>query len=57
VPLSQFLERTGLPPSSIAKAMEAGRAKGLLQADPARIAATERGFDFLSDLQALFLAD
>ena len=57
VPVSQFLERTGLPPSSIAKAMEAGRSKGLLQADPARIAATERGFDFLSDLQSLFLAD
>ena len=55
VPITQFLERTGLPPSSIAKAMEAGRAKGLLVADPARIAATERGFDFLNDLQALFL--
>jgi len=57
VPLTQFLERTGLPPSAIAKAMEQGRAKGLLVADPARIAATARGFDFLSDLQALFLAD
>ncbi|MDC8784510.1 radical SAM family heme chaperone HemW [Roseateles koreensis] len=57
VPLSQFLERTGLPPSSIAKAMAAGRQKGLLQADPSRVAATARGFDFLSDLQALFLAD
>ena len=55
VPVVQFLERTGLPPSSIAKAMEEGRAKGLLVADPARIAATERGFDFLNDLQALFL--
>ena len=55
VPVTQFLERTGLPPSSIAKAMEAGRAKGLLVNDPARIAATERGFDFLNDLQALFL--
>ena len=55
VPITQFLERTGLPPSSIAKAMEEGRAKGLLVTDPARIAATERGFDFLNDLQALFL--
>ena len=56
VPLAQFLERTGLPPSSIAKAMEKGRERGLLEADPARIAATPKGFDFLSDLQSLFLS-
>jgi len=57
VPVQQYLERTGLPPSSIAKAMEKGRSRGLLEADPARIAATPKGFDFLSDLQSLFLAD
>jgi putative oxygen-independent coproporphyrinogen III oxidase len=57
VPMSQFLERTGLPPSSIARAMEQGRTRGLLVGDPARIAATPKGFDFLSDLQSLFLAD
>ncbi|WP_269629511.1 radical SAM family heme chaperone HemW [Pelomonas sp. BJYL3] len=56
VGLQQYLERTGLPPSSIARAMAAGREKGLLLADPARICATPRGFDFLSDLQELFLA-
>lgn len=55
VALTQFLERTGLPPSSIAGALQTGRARGLLQADPARIQPTERGFDFLSDLQQLFL--
>lgn len=55
VPMSSFLERTGLPPSAIAKAMEQGRAKGLLDPDPAVIRATPLGFDFLSDLQALFL--
>ncbi len=55
VPVTQFLERTGLPPSAIAKGMEQGRAKGLLVEDAARIAATAKGFDFLSDLQALFL--
>jgi oxygen-independent coproporphyrinogen-3 oxidase len=55
VPLMQFLERTGLPPSSIATGLEKGRQMGLLSDDPARICATERGFDFLSDLQALFL--
>jgi len=56
VPMQSFLERTGLPPSSIAKAMEQGRAKGLLDPDPAVIKATPLGFDFLSDLQALFLS-
>ena len=55
VPMTQFLERTGLPPSAIAKAMERGRARGLLVEDPARICATAKGFDFLSDLQELFL--
>lgn len=55
VTVLQFLERTGLPPSSIAKALETARGRGLLAADPARIQPTERGFDFLSDLQQLFL--
>jgi oxygen-independent coproporphyrinogen-3 oxidase len=55
VTLTQFLERTGLPPSSIARALETGRGRGLLEHDPARIQPTERGFDFLSDLQSLFL--
>ena len=55
VTLTQFLERTGLPPSSIASALETARGRGLLTADPARIQPTERGFDFLSDLQQLFL--
>jgi len=56
VTMQSFLERTGLPPSAIAQAMAQGRAKGLLDPDPAVIRATPRGFDFLSDLQALFLA-
>jgi oxygen-independent coproporphyrinogen-3 oxidase len=55
VTLTQFLERTGLPPSSIASALETARSRGLLTPDPARIQPTERGFDFLSDLQQLFL--
>lgn len=55
VTLTQFLERTGLPPSSIAKGLEQARGRGLLTPDPARIQPTERGFDFLSDLQQLFL--
>jgi len=55
VTMTQFLERTGLPRSSIAKGLEAARSRGLLTDDPARIQPTERGFDFLSDLQQLFL--
>lgn len=55
VTLLQFLERTGLPPSSISAALETARGRGLLAADPARIQPTEHGFDFLSDLQQLFL--
>jgi putative oxygen-independent coproporphyrinogen III oxidase len=55
VALTQFLERTGLPPSSIIAGLAAARERGLLEADPARIQPTERGFDFLSDLQQLFL--
>jgi oxygen-independent coproporphyrinogen-3 oxidase len=55
VSLTQFLERTGLPPSSIAAGLQAGRERGLLDADPTRIQPTARGFDFLSDLQQLFL--
>ncbi|MDI4633708.1 oxygen-independent coproporphyrinogen III oxidase-like protein [Pelomonas sp. V22] len=56
VPLVSYLERTGLPMTSIATALEQGRAKGLMVDDVSRLAATPRGFDFLSDLQALFLA-
>ncbi|MFG6456365.1 radical SAM family heme chaperone HemW [Roseateles sp. BYS96W] len=55
VTVQQFLERTGLPPSSIARALETARGRGLLTADAARIQPTPRGFDFLSDLQQLFL--
>ncbi|MEO6279837.1 radical SAM family heme chaperone HemW [Roseateles sp.] len=55
VTVTQFLERTGLPPSSIATALETARGRGLLTTDAARIQPTERGFDFLSDLQQLFL--
>ncbi|WP_138858327.1 radical SAM family heme chaperone HemW [Inhella inkyongensis] len=51
-----FLERTGLPLSSIAQAREQGVSRGLLVDDPARLQASPRGFDFLSDLQELFLA-
>ncbi len=55
VPLTLFTERTGLPLSVLDAAREQGVAKGLLLDDVARLKATARGFDFLNDLQALFL--
>jgi coproporphyrinogen III oxidase-like Fe-S oxidoreductase len=54
--LQDFTERTGLPLSAIASALGEAERKGLLQRDAARAWPTERGFDFLSDLQELFLA-
>lgn len=53
--LSDFMERTGLPLSAIAKGLDQAQAKGLITRDLGRVVPTERGFDFLSDLQELFL--
>ena len=50
-----FAERTGLPASALAQAVERAVQRGLLQADLQQLRPTARGFDFLSDLQALFL--
>ena len=55
VPLIAFSERTGMPLSAIEKSMQAAREKGLLALDMSHIRPTEKGFDFLSDLQSLFL--
>ena len=55
--LQDYLDRTGLPLSSIDKALQQAEAKGLITRDWARVRPTERGFDFLSDLQELFLVD
>ena len=55
--LQDFTERTGLPLTAIAKPLAEAERKGLIERDLAHVRPTERGFDFLSDLQALFLAD
>ena len=55
--LRDFSERTGLPLSSIEVALKQAQAKGLIERDFARVRPTEQGFDFLSDLQALFLSN
>ena len=54
--LPDFTARTGLPLSAIEPGLQAGERRGLLARDAARVQPTERGFDFLSDLQSLFLA-
>jgi len=55
--LRDFTERTGLASSSIEAALLEAERKGLIERDYARVRPTERGFDFLSDLQALFLSN
>ena len=53
--LADFTQRTGLAVTAIAVALEKGEAMGLLVRDFSRVWPSDRGFDFLSDLQALFL--
>lgn len=53
--LQDFRDRTGLPLSAIEKPLQEAQAKGLIERDLVRVKPTERGFDFLSDLQGLFL--
>jgi putative oxygen-independent coproporphyrinogen III oxidase len=55
--LSLFSERTGLPISCISQALAQAEAQGWIEPDLTRVRPTERGFDFLSDLQSLFLPD
>jgi putative oxygen-independent coproporphyrinogen III oxidase len=55
--LAQYCERTGLPMTAIEKSLDEAERKGLIERDLSRVRPTTRGFDFLNDLQALFLAD
>ena len=55
--LADFTERTGLPVTVLQTALSRAEEKGLITRDLQRVAPTERGFDFLSDLQALFLPE
>jgi putative oxygen-independent coproporphyrinogen III oxidase len=52
-----FMDRTGLPLSAIETGIAQGVRQGLLVQDAVSVQPTERGFDFLSDLQELFLPD
>ena len=55
--LTRYTERTGMPLSSIKAALAQAEARGLIESDAAVgvVRPTVRGFDFLSDLQAMFL--
>jgi putative oxygen-independent coproporphyrinogen III oxidase len=53
--LSRFSERTGLPLSAIQQPLREAESKGLIERDLTHVRPTQRGFDFLSDLQQLFL--
>jgi len=53
--LTRFSERTGLSLSALQRGLDQAERQGLLARDFARVWPTERGFDFLSDLQGLFL--
>ena len=53
--LRLFGERTGLPLSALEPALAQAQARGLLEREGDVVRPSARGFDFLSDLQALFL--
>ena len=53
--LGDFTARTGLPLSALEPGLTQALDKGLLAREGERVWPTERGLDFLSDLQSLFL--
>ena len=55
--LSDYMERTGLALTSLQKGLQEAERLGLIDRDFSRVWPTARGFDFLSDLQALFLPE
>jgi oxygen-independent coproporphyrinogen-3 oxidase len=55
--LADYVDRTGLAMTSIQKGLLEAEKKGLIGRDLQRVWPTDKGFDFLSDLQALFLAE
>jgi len=53
--LARFTDRTGLTVADVDARLADAERRGLVTRDAARVWPTPRGFDFLSDLQALFL--
>ena len=56
-PVHRFIERTGLPITTIEPALQEAERRGLITRDYEKIAPTELGQRFLNDLQAMFLKD
>jgi oxygen-independent coproporphyrinogen-3 oxidase len=55
--LQDFSEKTGLPITALQPGLDKAERTGLIERDLVHVKPTERGFDFLNDLQSLFLAD
>ena len=55
VPSSLYTERTGEPLATLTRALRRAHDRGLFSADPTRLQASEQGWRFLNELQALFL--
>lgn len=53
--LTHFSDRTGLPVTVIRQALQEAERRGWIERDLQRIRPTALGFDFLNDLQGLFL--
>jgi oxygen-independent coproporphyrinogen-3 oxidase len=56
-PVHRFIERTGLPMTSIEPALQEAERRGLIERTFEKIAPTPLGQRFLNDLQGLFLND
>ena len=54
--LQDFVEKTGLPLTAIASKLEEAERKGWIERNLVQVKPTVRGYDFLNDLQQLFLA-
>ena len=54
--LQDFVDKTGLPFTAIAQGLDEAERKGLIERNLTHAKPTVRGFDFLNDLQQLFLA-
>ena len=55
--LADYVDRTGQAMTSVQKGLQEAEKMGLIGRDLHRVWPTEKGFDFLSDLQALFLSE
>ena len=55
--LQDFAEKTGLPISALQHGLDEAERRGFIERDMQRVRPSVRGYDFLNDLQALFLSD